>query len=310
MSVNDQALTIASETGPVEGSGDRDRQLGRRTVLLRRFLRNRAAVVGAVLLLALVSFALFGGLLATHSVTEVDFMALKQPPSAVHWFGTNEGGADVYAQVVHGLQRSLVIGVVVSTATSLIAALVGAGAAYLGGRVETAALTIIHFLLVVPSFLILALVSNSVSGDWRVLIVVLALFGWMGTARVVWTMSTSLRERGFVRAARDMGVSPMRVVTRHIVPHLGSYLILGLTLGVVSTIVAETSLSFLGFGIKAPDVSLGTMLADGTGSITSSPWLLAFPGGVLVLLTVSVTLIGDGIRDAIDPTSSVAGGAR
>ena len=125
-------------------------------------------------------------------------------------------------------------------------------------------------------------------------------------------MSTSLRERDYVMAAEFMGVSPRRIVLRHIIPNLGSLLIVNLTLGVVSTVLSETALSFLGFGVQPPDVSLGTMLADGSGTVTSAPWLFAFPSGLVALLTVSMTLIGDGLRDALDPTSvtGAAGGSR
>lgn len=279
-------------------------RLGRGRVYLRRFARNRGAVVGTILLALLVAYATLGGLLVPQAWDEPDFTALTQPPSPWHPFGTNQAGNDVLAQTVHGLQRSLVIATTVSIATTAIAAFVGAGAAYLGGRAERATLAVVHFLLVVPSFLVLALVSNRVAGDWVVLIAVLTLFGWMSTARVVWAVSTSLRERDWVLVARFMGVPAWRIVARHIVPHLGALLVVNLTLGVVSTVLSETSLSFLGFGVKPPDVSLGSMLAEGAANITHAPWLFGFPAVLVVLLTVSMTLIGDGLRDALDPASA------
>ncbi|CAM5351475.1 ABC transporter permease [Streptomyces tanashiensis] len=287
-------------------------RLGGGRLYLRRFIRNRGALLGVALFALLVLFGLLGGLFTHFAYTDADFTALTRPPSAAHPFGTNQGGNDVYAAAVHGLQRSLVIAVSVSVLTIALAAVIGSGAAYLGGRVEKLTLAVIHFLLVVPSFLILALVSHRLAGDWRVLILVLTVFGWMPTARVVWSLSTSLRERDYVLAAEFMGVRPWRIVVRHIIPNLGSLLVVNLTLGVVATVLSETALSFLGFGVQTPDVSLGTMLADGSGTITSAPWLFAFPAGLLVLLTVSMTLVGDGLRDALDPTSTSAapGGAR
>ncbi|MFJ9822875.1 ABC transporter permease [Streptomyces sp. NPDC101160] len=286
--------------------------LGSGRLYLRRFTRNRGALLGVVLFVLLVLFSVFGGRFTDFAHTDADFTALTQPPSAAHPFGTNQGGNDVYAEAVHGLQRSLVIAVAVSALTTVLAAVIGAGAAYVGGRLEKLTLAVIHFLLVVPSFLILALVSHRLAGDWRVLILVLTVFGWMTTARVVWSLSTSLRERDYVLAAEFMGVRPWRIVARHIIPNLGSLLVVNLTLGVVATVLSETALSFLGFGVQTPDVSLGTMLADGSGTITSAPWLFAFPAGLLVLLTVSMTLVGDGLRDALDPTSisAASGGAR
>jgi peptide/nickel transport system permease protein len=282
-------------------------RLGRVRLYARRFLRNRSAVAGVAIFVLLVLYALAGGHLTRWDWSEQDFLALTQAPGGSHWLGTNQGGNDVFAQSVHGLQRSMVIALSVSVLTMVISAVVGAGAAYLGGRVERWTLVVIHFLLVVPSFLILALVSNRVSGDWRILILLLTLFGWMFTARVVWSVSTSLRERDYVLLAEFMGVSRWRIVTRHIIPHLGALLIVNLTLGVVTTVLSETSLSFLGFGVKTPDVSLGSLLADGSATISSAPWLFAVPAGLLVLLTVSLTLIGDGLRDALDPTSAAGG---
>jgi glutathione transport system permease protein len=283
-------------------------RLGRKRLYARRFARNRSALLGVLIFVALVLFAAFGHLLTRWNWADPDFAALTQPPTPVHPFGTGQGGNDLLAECVHGLQRSLVIALSVSGLTTVIAALVGAGTAYLGGRTERVSLAVIHFLLVVPSFLILALVSNRVAGDWRVLILVLTLFGWVFNARIVWSVSTSLRERDYVLMAEFMDVSRWRIVLRHIVPHLSSLLIINLTLGVDTTVLSETALSFLGFGVKPPDVSLGALLADGSSTISSAPWLFAYPAGLLVVLTVSVMLIGDGLRDALDPTSTRAGG--
>jgi len=282
-------------------------RLGRLRLYARRFARNRPAIAGTGIFLLLVAYATVGGLITRWNFSEQDFLALTQPPSTAHWFGTNQGGNDVFAQSVHGLRRSLVIALSVSVLTTVVSAVVGAGAAYLGGRVERWTLAVIHFLLVVPSFLILALVSNRVSGDWRVLILLLTFVTVVLPARVVWSVSTSLRERDYVLLAEFMGVSRWRIVTRHIIPHLGALLIVNLMLGVVSTVVLETSLSFLGFGVKTPDISLGSLLADGSGTVSSAPWLFGVPAGLLVLLTVSLTLIGDGLRDALDPTSAAGG---
>ncbi|GAA1177982.1 ABC transporter permease [Pseudonocardia alaniniphila] len=284
-------------------------RLSRRRLYLRRFLRSKGAVAGLVILALLVLFALLGGLFTPYSYSDVDFAALTVPPSPDHIFGTNNAGNDTFAQAVHGLQRSLVIAVSVSLLTTIISAFVGAVAAYFGGRTERVVLGIVHFLLVVPSFLILALVSQKAGGDWRVLIVVLTVFGWMYNARVVWALATSLREREYVLAARFMGVSRIRIVLRHLIPNIGSLLVVTFTIGVVATVQGETALSFIGFGVQPPDVSLGTMLNDGADTVSSAPWLFYVPAVLVTLLTVSMALIGDGLRDALDPTSRSGGGA-
>ena len=292
-----------------EERGTRRTHVSRRRLYLRRFLRNRGAVVGLAVLALLVLFALFGSLLTTYTYTDVDFASLSSAPSPEHLFGTNGAGNDTYAQAVHGLQRSLVIALVVSALTTMIAAFVGAAAAYLGGLAEKIILAGIHFTLVVPSFLILALVSQRAHGDWSVLILVLTVFGWMFGARVVWSLTTSLREREYVQAGRYMGVGPLRIVVRHLIPNIGSLLIVSFTLGVVATVQSETALSFIGFGVQPPDVSLGTMLSDGANTVSSAPWLFYVPAGLVTLLTVSMALIGDGLRDALDPTSRSGGRA-
>jgi peptide/nickel transport system permease protein len=276
----------------------------------RRFARNKAALGGLVLFALLVFFSLFGRYLTHWDYHEADFTALTvSPGTGGHLLGTNGAGNDVYAQLVHGLGRSLVIAVTVSLLTTAIAGLFGTTAAYFGGKVERAMLGFVHFLLILPSFLIIALVGTHYSGEWQVLIVVLTLFGWMLTARVIWSLATSLREREYVMAARFMGVSPMRTIVRHLVPNIGSLLIVTFTLGVASTVQAETALSFIGFGVKEPDVSLGSMLADGQNTLSTAPWLFYLPAALVVLLTVAMALIGDGLRDALDPTSQSGGRA-
>jgi len=293
----------------IGGRCTRRPRVSRSRLYLHRFLRNRGAVVGLVALALLILFALFGSLLTTYTYLDVDFANVSSSPSPEHPFGTNGAGNDTYAQAVHGLQRSLVIALVVSAATTTIAAFVGAAAGYVGGVTEKIILKVVHFLLVVPSFLILALVSQQAHGGWPVLVIVLTLFGWMFNARVVWSLTTSLREREFVRAARYMGVGPIRIVVRHLIPNLGSLLVVSFTLGVVATVQAETALSFVGFGVQPPDVSLGTMLSDGATTVSSAPWLFFVPACLVTLLTVSVALIGDGLRDALDPSSRSAGRA-
>lgn len=295
-------------TTPVEPMSSR-RRTSRSRLYLRRFLRNKQAVVGVVIFALLVLLAIVGPSLTKWKYDDLDFVALFSPPSAEHWFGTNALGGDHFAQIVHGLGRSLIIALSVSVLSTVISAFIGAAAAYLGGWPEKIILAIIHFLLVVPSFLLLALLSNRAGGDWRVLIFVMVIFGWMFSARVIWSLSTSIREREYIAAAKYMGVSGVRIVLRHMIPNIGSLLVLYFTLGTVQTVMSETALSFLGFGVRVPDVSLGTLLADGVGLMAAAPWIFYFTAGTLVLLTVSMAFIADGLRDALDPNSASGGRA-
>ena len=163
----------------------------------------------------------------------------------------------------------------------------------------------------IPSFLLVAMIVRSASGQtgWLMLIFGLTAFGWIGYARTLRTMALSLRERDYVTAARYMGVSPIKIIVRHLIPNLGSILILDTVLGVISGINSETAYSFLGLGIKAPDTSLGFLLSQGSSAMLTTPWVILIPSAVLIILCVSMQLIGDGLRDAIDPHSRAAGSA-
>ena len=306
----DKELRIDDESAVSdENAATEEKSLSKMRLYTRRFLRNRPAVCGLVALIALILFALFGGRFTDWDYKTLDRMSLSQPPSAEHWFGTTSAGADLYAQVVHGLGRSLIIAITVSLATTVIAAFVGSVAAYLGGRPEKVILTIIHFLLIIPSFLLIAIMVSGSGGDWKILIVMLTLFGWMYSARVIWSLAISIREREYVQAARFMGVSGVKTVFRHIIPNIGSLLIIYAVLGVVNAVMSETSLSFLGLGVKLPDVSLGNLLTEGANSIRTTTWVFWFSAGALMLLTISMALIADGLRDALDPNSSAGGQA-
>ena len=298
-------------TEPVTTDGSSTAQSGvdaarfasRRTLVLRRFLRNRLAVASlAILVLLFVGCYTLPPLLPWDYAT-LDFYSLQQPPGGSHWFGTNALGQDLLAQTVRGMQKSLLIGVCVALISTVIAATVGAIAGYFGGWRDRMAMWVVDLLLVVPSFILIAIVTPQTrqSGTIVWLILLLAAFSWMISSRIVRGLTMSLREREFVTAARYMGVSSSRIIIRHVLPNVASILIVDTALNVGVAILAETGLSFLGFGIQPPDVSLGTLIADGTNSVTTFPWVFLFPAGVLVLIVLCANLVGDGLRDALDP---------
>lgn len=278
-------------------------------LIARRFFRQPSAIVGLVILAFLVLVAIFGPFICKYDYQTPDFTSISQPPSAKHWFGTDGGGFDLFACVVHGLGRSLVIGITYALLTMTIAAIVGTAIAYARGWGEKIGMWILDMLLVIPSFLLVAIIVRSASGTtgWLVLILGLTAFGWIGYARILRTMALSLRERDYVRAAKYMGVSPIKIIVRHLIPNLGSILIIETVLGVISGINSETAYSFLGLGIKAPDTSLGYILSQGSSAMISAPWMVLIPSIVLIILCVSMQLIGDGLRDAFDPYSRAAG---
>ena len=279
--------------------------VSRRTLVARRFVRNRLAV-GALVVLAVMFIGCYAlPPLLPYSHTDLDFSALQSPPTARHWFGTNAIGQDLLAQVLRGMQKSLLIGLCVAVISTLIAATVGSIAGYFGGWRDRVLMWVVDLLLVVPSFILIAITSPRTknSANIALLIVLLAAFSWMISSRIVRGLTMSLREREFVQAARYMGVPNRRIIARHILPNVASILIIDTALNVGIAILAETGLSFLGFGVQPPDVSLGTLIADGTKSATTFPWIFLFPAGVLVTIILCANLIGDGLRDALDPGS-------
>jgi peptide/nickel transport system permease protein len=285
------------EAGDAEASS-------RLQLVWQRFLRQRAALLGLIIVALLFAVAYLSPFLAPWQYTELDFNAFLEPPSRAHWFGTTQNGFDVFALTMRGMQKSLVIGLLGALLSTALAATIGAFAGYFGGKVNTALVTVIDLLMVLPSFLIIAILSPSFRGrTWLIFVVLLAVFQWMVTARIVRGMTLSLREREFVHAARFMGVPGWRIIFRHILPNMASLLIIDATINVSSLILAEVGLSFFGFGVQPPDVSLGTLIGDYAGAALTFPWEFYFPASFLVILVLAINLVGDGLRDAFDPNT-------
>jgi peptide/nickel transport system permease protein len=299
--------------GPLEEPTPRpgeSKRLTRRRLIVRRFLRNKSAVLGLVVIVALVVTAIVGPHVTQWSFDQVDRRAYLKPPSNRHLLGSTQSGRDMLALTLRGLRKSLLIGFLVAILSTGIAAIVGSFAAYFGGWFERVALWVIDLLLVVPSFLLIAVVSTGSSKGpygWLLLVVLLAAFGWVLSARVVRSLTLSIKEREYVQAARFMGLGAPTTIVRHILPNISSLLIIDATLNVGAAILSETGLSFFGFGVQPPDVSLGNLIAEGTRSAFTFPWLFMFSGGLLVATTLAVSVIGDALRDALDPSSTRAG---
>jgi peptide/nickel transport system permease protein len=279
---------------------------------MRRFLRNKLAVVGLVGILLLIIIAVVGPYLLPWGYLDIDKKAFLKPPSSKHWLGTTQAGRDVLALTIAGMRKSLIIGFLAGTIATGLASVVGTAAAYFGGWTQRVALWVIDLLLIVPSTLIIAvMMKGGVNHDyaWVILALLLGAFGWMITGRVMRSMTLSIRNREYVLAAKYMGLPPWRIITRHIIPNISSYMIVDLTLGVGGYILAETGLSFLGLGIQAPDTSLGTLIGEGARMATTYSWIFLTPSAILVFLVLCINAVGDGLRDALDPSSQSGGSA-
>ena len=208
---------------------------------------------------------------------------------------------------MRGLQKSIFIGLIGAVISTGVAGVLGAIAGYFGRATDRAVVVLIDLLLILPSFLIIAVTSPLFVGKtWLIFVVLLAAFQWMLTARVVRGLTQSLKEREFVSAARFMGVPARKIIARHILPNMASFLIIDATVNVSSLILAEVALSYFGFGIRPPDVSLGSLIGQYANNADTYPWLFWIPSTVLVVLVLAVNLVGDGLRDALDPNSAIS----
>jgi peptide/nickel transport system permease protein len=297
---------LSGITGDAGGHGgpilDETRVPSRGSVVFRRLLRKKGAIVGLTLVLLLILMAFVGIHLTHWKYTDHDFNSFQSPPSSSHWFGTDLGGKDMFAATMRGAQKSILIGLLVAVIATAVAALVGAFAGYFGGWIDRILMWFVDLLLIVPSFLIIAILTPKFHSFW-LFVALLGAFIWQITARIVRGQTLSLREREYVLAAKYMGVSGPRIIMRHILPNLASLLIIDATVNVSVAILTESGLSFFGFGVQPPDISLGTLIADAQNAATTFPWLFLFPAGFLVVLILAVNLIGNGLRDALDPSA-------
>lgn len=298
--------TTAPPAAPAVGS----KRLSRRQLTWRRFLRNKTAVAGATVIVVLALLAVVGPELYYWKFTDIDSDAFLAPPDSNHVLGTTQAGRDVLALTLRGMSKSLIIGFMVALISTSIAALVGASAAYIGRFYEKAILWVVDLLLIIPSFFLIAIITTGGpkgSSAWLLLVLMLALFGWPLSSRVVRSLTLSVKEREYIQAAKFMGLSTPKIIVRHILPNVSSLLIIDATLGVGYAILAETGLSYFGFGVQPPDTSLGTLIGEGARMATTYPWIFLAPAAVLVILVMSVNAVGDGLRDALDPSSGSGG---
>ena len=281
-----------------------DETRSRWRLVARRMARKRLAMTGLVTVVLLFALAYLTPYVSSWQYNQLDTRAFLSPPTSAHVFGTTQNGFDVFALTMRGMQKSLIIGIVGALMSTTLAAIVGAFAGYFGGKINTALMVVVDLLLVLPAFLIIAILSPMFRGrTWLLFVLLLAAFQWMITARIVRGLTLSLKEREFVQAARFMGVPDWRIIFRHILPNMSSLLIIDATINVSALVLAEVGLSFFGFGVQPPDVSLGTLIGDYAGAALTYPWEFYFPTVFLIALVLAINLFGDGLRDALDPAA-------
>jgi ABC-type dipeptide/oligopeptide/nickel transport system permease subunit len=269
-----------------------------------RFFRHRAAMVSLVVLLLMTAAAFLAPRYYQYSYTELT-SAHSASPSASHWFGTDELGRDTFAKTMRGSTKSLEVGLLVAIFATLAGVIVGALAGFYGGWLDSALMRITDLFLTIPALAVLLVVANRFrgqSGNWLSIALVITAFAWMYQARLTRSEFLTLREREFVQAARALGASDKRIMLRHLIPNSIGSITVNATLTVAAAILTESALSFLGFGVAPPDTSLGRLVSDGAQAAQTRPWLFYAPGVWLVIILLCVNFMGDGLRDAFDPT--------
>jgi len=270
-----------------------------------RFLRHRLAVASLIFLIFLVLLAIFARRVSPYAYDELDLMNIAQGPTreGTHWFGTDLLGRDYLSRVIFGLRTSLWVAALVAGLTTVIGTTIGSIAGYYGGTVDNLLMRFTDLMITLPLLAVLLTASVFLgNGDPVRVGIILALLIWTGLARIVRGVFLSLREKEFVEAAKAAGAGDARIIIRHLLPNAVGPIIVSMTLIIAAAILIEAALSFLGFGIQPPTPALGKLIADGQTQGFEAWWLVTFPGLVIVAVALAVNFIGDGLRDALDPT--------
>ncbi|MDR3429197.1 MULTISPECIES: ABC transporter permease subunit [Silvimonas] len=269
----------------------------------RRFSKNKAAVVSTVLLVLITLACLIGPSLLPHAFDDTDWGAISMAPTwaGTHWFGTDELGRDILVRTLIGGRISLLVGLLGTLASVAIGIAWGAVAGFLGGKTDSVMMRIVDMMYAVPYLLIAILMMTLFGREFYLVIITIAVFSWLDTARVVRGQTLTLKSREFVEAAHAIGVPTHRIIFNHIVPNLLGIVAIYTTVTVPGVILTESVLSFLGLGVQEPMTSWGALIGDSVGKMDATPWMLLFPSLFLCLTLSCVNYIGDGLRDAFDP---------
>lgn len=284
----------------------------------RRFRRHKMAIFGIVVLVLLVLYSFGGAFFVSEKYS--NFTNTKerlQPPSAKHPFGTDTVGRDILARTIYGGQISIMIGITAAFVEVMIGILIGAMAGFFGGRTDSILMRFTEAMLTIPQLLLLIVMSKffsgsvpninifgrELSGSVVVIILIIGLTSWPYLARIVRAEFLSLKEREFILAAHATGTPNWEIIFKHVLPNSMAPIVVSATLGVATAIGLEAYVSFLGMGVRAPTATWGNMLENAYRYIESAYWLWLFPGTLIVLITLSINFLGDGLRDALDPRS-------
>jgi len=270
-------------------------------VIGKRFSKNRLAVIGAVTVLLLITVSLFAPFIAPYDPTAINVHDVLSPPGNTHLLGTDELGRDVFSRIIWGSRVSLKVGFVAVGIAIIIGIFIGALAGFYGGKIDAILMRFVDIMLAFPTFFLILAVIAILEPSIFTIMVVIGITSWMDVARLVRAEFLTLKERDFVGAARAIGATDARLIFRHILPNALSPVFVAATFGVAGAILIESGLSFLGLGVQPPDPSWGNILTAGKDNIEVAWWLSLYPGLAILITVLSYNLVGEGLRDALDP---------
>ncbi|MCI9488538.1 MAG: ABC transporter permease [Dorea sp.] len=268
----------------------------------RRLKENKVAFAALIILLILVFFIIFGPAISGYEFEQIDADAINKGPSAEHWFGTDDLGRDLFARVWQAGRVSIIIGILGAVIASVVGSIYGGIAAYFGGAVDDIMMRIVEVLLSIPYLIIVILISVITdSKSLGTMLVALTLTGWCGIARLVRGQMLQLKSQEYVLAANALGVAPIKIILKHMIPNTIGMIIVAITFDIPGYIFSEAFLSYVGLGIQPPSTSWGALASAAQQNFMFYPYQLMFPALMIALTMLSFTLLGDGLRDALDP---------
>ncbi|MCL4456110.1 MAG: ABC transporter permease [Nitrospirae bacterium] len=270
-------------------------------IIWHRFKKNPLSVAGLAIILSLAAIALFAPVLSPHEPTKIDVYNVLSPPSSNHPFGTDELGRDLLSRMIWGSRASLKVGFIAVGIAISIGTMLGAIAGYYGGKIDALLMRFVDIMLAFPTFFLILAVIAIVEPSISTIMIIIGLTGWMDVSRLVRAEFLTLKERDFIAAAQALGASDPRLIFRHIIPNALSPVFVAATFGIAGAILTESGLSFLGLGVQPPEPSWGNILTSGKDNITVAWWLSLFPGIAILITVLSYNLVGEGLRDALDP---------
>ncbi|SHI43993.1 ABC transporter permease [Lutispora thermophila] len=277
-------------------------QIGYWQDVWRRLKSNKVAILSLIILVIIVFMTIIGPYLSGYDFKEIDSAKINQRPSKENWFGTDELGRDIFARVWKAGRVSMVIGITGALISAVVGTMYGGFSAYFGGRVDTIMMRIVEILISVPYLLVVILISIITdSRSLGTMMISLTLTGWCGTARMVRGQMLQLKSQEYILAAEALGVKPLKIIMKHLIPNVLNVLIVSISFDIPGYIFSETFLSYIGLGIQPPNTSWGALASAAQRNFIFYPYQLFFPALMIALTMLTFTLLGDGLRDALDP---------